>query len=421
MFTQRLTTTTLIFAALVTVVLIPRSLAQTDPIDPTDQAATVNAAIGELLTATSEAEQIPITETAQAEQAIATETAQAQQVIATETAQAQATLAAMVTPDLTQTIDAGLQGTVAALTREARTDAASGTLQQFSSSLIFVPGGEFMMGTTVSEVAEAVRECTDVYNANCQLSYGEDSIPQHSVELAAYQIEQTEVSYRQIVNFLNILGPGSHLNGCDGQPCVETNNERDISPIQFDGVAYRVPTSIEDFPATHVTWYGASAYCEALERRLPTEAEWELAARGTDGRIYPWGNTFETSFARTRADNVVGGEPVGAYPIGASPFGVLNMAGNVAEWIYDWYGDDYYSNAPGENPQGPMTGTERVVRGGSWDAMPFFARSVHRQFLAPNFAAAWVGFRCAADVAGDVPPRNVTPTPFNTPTGTPNG
>ncbi|MEL7235020.1 MAG: SUMF1/EgtB/PvdO family nonheme iron enzyme, partial [Chloroflexota bacterium] len=279
-------------------------------------------------------------------------------------------------------------------------------LELLQSDLDPVSGGTFQMGTTLQEAAQAVRECTDVFNGVCQPSYAEDSFPPRQITLSDFSIEETEVSYEQYIAFLNVMGPRSHLNGCDGQPCLQTQNESDISNVGFDGQTYDVPDVINNFPVAGVTWYGAKAYCEALGRRLPTEAEWEYAARGPEGNQYPWGTgPFDTTLARTNRPipediTQAGAAPIGSYPTGASWVGALDMAGNVAEWVLDWYDDDYYSQSPSAvDPQGPVGGTERVVRGGSWDAVPFFARSAHRQSLNPIEAQPWLGFRCATDPA----------------------
>ncbi len=278
-------------------------------------------------------------------------------------------------------------------------------LDVLKTDMVEVTGGQFQMGTTITEGAEAVRECQDVWGGLCQLSYVEDSAPARPVTISSFEIERTEVTYEQYIAFLNLMGPRSHLSGCDGNPCIATRNESDASNVSFNSQTYDVNNVINNLPVVNVTWYGATAYCEALGRRLPTEAEWEFAARGTDGRIYPWGGAgpFDTSLAKTNrpvTDNPleIGAVPVGSYPTGASPYGVLDMAGNVAEWVNDWYGATYYSqpDASGTDPQGPLGGTERVVRGGSWDAVPFFARAVHRQSAVPNDSEPWLGFRCAA-------------------------
>jgi formylglycine-generating enzyme required for sulfatase activity len=230
-------------------------------------------------------------------------------------------------------------------------------------------------------------------------------------------METTEVSYAQYMAFMNALGPGSHRNGCGGQPCMQTRNESETSNIQFDGANYSVLLAINDYPMANVTWYGAKAYCEALGRRLPTEAEWEHAARGDAGNIYPWSNTWDPTLASTRrpASGEPATVPVSSFPGGASPFGILNMAGNVAEWVSDWYDPRFYGRpeATIANPQGPSSGTEKVVRGGSWDALPFFARTVHRQSHDPNDPQAWIGFRCVED-ANSQPPTSTGPIGANT-------
>ena len=162
-------------------------------------------------------------------------------------------------------------------------------LQGLTTELLDIPGGTFTMGTTAAEVLTAVNACV-AEGGNCQISMGEDSSPPHQVTLNAFRIEQTEVTYEQYLAFLNWMGPRSHLNGCDGFACLATLNETDISNVTFDSANYRVPATINRFPVANVTWYGARSYCKAIGRRLPTEAEWERASRGSDQRIYPWGN-----------------------------------------------------------------------------------------------------------------------------------
>jgi formylglycine-generating enzyme required for sulfatase activity len=315
-------------------------------------------------------------------------------------------------------------------------------LASLASTLVSVPGGTFTMGTTPAEVLTAVTACRDE-GGNCDISYGEDSAPPHQVTLNAFQIEQTEVTYEQYLGFLNWMGPRSHLNGCDGFPCMVTLNETDVSNVTFDSANYRVPAAINRHPVANVTWYGARAYCQAIGRRLPTEAEWERAARGNDGRVYPWGNQVDTTLANTSSRTDLspeqrGAVEVGSYPAASSsPYNVQDMAGNVAEWVSDWYSPTYYSQAEasGLNPSGPPVGTQKVLRGGSWDARIFFARTVHRQSLEPDQARIWAGFRCAADedtstagaggidlgtgAQGSLPPASaptIEPTPNSQPT-----
>ncbi|MCS6836814.1 MAG: SUMF1/EgtB/PvdO family nonheme iron enzyme [Anaerolineae bacterium] len=293
------------------------------------------------------------------------------------------------------------------------TSAIPAPLVGLVSNMANIPGGVFTMGTTPLEVIEAVSQCRTRDGGNCQESYGEDANPPFQVQLNPYRMEITEVTFQQYVAFLNYLrSQGStHLNGCNGFICIQTVNENPSGAvITFDGANYNVPLGLNNHPVFGVTWYGANAYCQAIGRRLPTEAEWERAARGDDGRIYPWGNQWSETLAKTNRprEAALGTVAIGTYPLGASPYGLLDMAGNVAEWVNDWYSADYYNQMANQpqpvfNPQGPTIELRKVLRGGSWDSVPFFARSVHRQYGFPapdNVRDAyprWVGFRCAAD------------------------
>ena len=149
-----------------------------------------------------------------------------------------------------------------------------------------------------------------------------------------------------------------------------------------------------DHPVTHVDWNQARAYCAWAGVRLPTEAEWEKAARGTDGRIYPWGNSAPDDRFANYGNIIDGTTPVGNYPEGASPYGALDMAGNVWEWVNDWYDSDYYSQSPSENPQGPATGESRVLRGGAWVYDDDSVRSAYRYNYNPDSWYFDLGFRC---------------------------
>jgi iron(II)-dependent oxidoreductase len=270
------------------------------------------------------------------------------------------------------------------------------------SPMVSIPGGQFAMGTTPAEISAAVTECQQGYGGEpgaCQLSYGEDSVPQHNVTVSPFQMDTYEVSYEQYLTFLNSMGAGSHRNGCLGQPCIQTRAESETSNITFDSANYNVNVAILDLPVTSVTWYGALAYCQAVGRRLPTEAEWERAARGDDGRIFPWGNAWDPANAATRRANVAEKSAVDAFATISSPYGAINLAGNVSEWVSDWYDPRWYGRpeATQPDPQGPATGTTKVNRGGSWDTVPFFARTPHRRDSDPLSPTAELGFRCVAD------------------------
>ncbi|MCL4262102.1 MAG: SUMF1/EgtB/PvdO family nonheme iron enzyme [Anaerolineae bacterium] len=158
------------------------------------------------------------------------------------------------------------------------------------------------------------------------------------------------------------------------------------------------PEGQELYPATNVTWDDAVAYCEWIDGRLPTEAEWEYGARGSQGFLYPWGD--ERGDVRNNSGNVLAGTaPVGSFREAASPFGLQDMAGNVWEWTADWYNPNYYAQSPAENPTGPANGTEKVARGGGFQLLDFLgldeARTTHRLPLDPAAPRDDVGFRCA--------------------------
>jgi formylglycine-generating enzyme required for sulfatase activity len=310
------------------------------------------------------------------------------------------------------------------------TDGVSQSLRALSSEVVLVTGGQFQMGTTIGEVTAAVDECLAGYGGAagaCQVSYGEDAQPQHAVTISSFNMEVTEVSYSQYVAFLNEMGPRSHLNGCLGQPCARTNIEAaEVAEILFDSANYSIVPTLSNFPVANVTWYGAAAYCRAIGRRLPTEAEWERAARGDTGFYYPWGNEWNPNNAATSRSTVPETRvSVTDYANIPSPYGTINQAGNMAEWVNDWYGETYYGSAEarGIDPQGPATGSQKVVRGGAWSSVPFFARTMHRQSWEPNDPQAWIGFRCAEDIstspgananttnAGGLLPGQTAPTP----------
>jgi formylglycine-generating enzyme required for sulfatase activity len=225
--------------------------------------------------------------------------------------------------------------------------------------------------------------------------------PVHKVYLDTYAIDKYEVTNSQFAAFLN----------AEGNQWEEGGTWFDADDfgvrIHLVGGTWQSDVGYGDHPVGSVTWYGARAYCAWASKRLPTEAEWEKAARGTDARIYPWGNE-DPDCSRLNywhyngeyyEDCVGDTTPVGSYPLGASPFGALDMAGNVREWVNDWYEADYYDNSPYANPPGPehghRWGYRRVHRGGRWENLGYTARSTDRGFDRPIWASHSYGFRCS--------------------------
>lgn len=221
---------------------------------------------------------------------------------------------------------------------------------------VFVPEGEFLMGK--GEVRK---------NADS---------PQHIVYLNAFWMDKYEVSNTMYLKCMQADG------------CTELVSDN----IYYQNWVYR------NHPVTYVTWEQASAYCKWAGRRLPTEAEWEKAARGTDGRPYPWGGKVPSPrLANFSASMINELTSIYRYPLGASPYGVLNMSGNAREWVADWYSEDYYLITPYANPTGAETGIERSLRSGSYNEDKNEIAVTSRYRHEPESAGLSRGFRCAED------------------------
>ncbi len=254
---------------------------------------------------------------------------------------------------------------------------------------VFIPAGEFQMG------------CDPAHNGGYDCY--SDELPLHTVYLDAYNIDTTEVTNAQYAAFLNNRGS----NDCGGVECIDLDDSD--THITLQGSEYVVEAGYENHPVIEVTWYGSDAYCTASGKRLPTEAEWEKAARGTSVRAYPWGDQSpDCTYANFRYDGstcVGDTSPVGSYPAGASPYGALDMAGNVWEWVNDWYLSNYYSTYPVDgwpnNPLGPDTGSSRVLRGGGWSHHDNSLRTAYRHGHTPPGSFNSLGFRCAAPAPGE--------------------
>jgi len=250
--------------------------------------------------------------------------------------------------------------------------------------VIIIPAGEFRMG------------CDDrVVDENCN----GDEEPDHIVYLDQYAIDKYEVTNAQYAEFLNTAG--NQEEGGDTWLDADDPSVR----IHQDGTVWQANAGYEDHPVVEVTWYGARAYCQSRGGRLPTEAEWEKAARGSGyARIYPWGNAdpdcsrlncvVETQYC------VADTSPVGSYSSGASAYGLLDMGGNAAEWVNDWYDSRYYATSPYNNPQGPPTGFHKMARGGSWRGLTSEARVAYRGIMQPDASRYYIGFRCVNALPG---------------------
>ncbi|MEX5217530.1 MAG: formylglycine-generating enzyme family protein [Nitrospira sp.] len=162
------------------------------------------------------------------------------------------------------------------------------------------------------------------------------------------------------------------------------------------------PDILARWPALYVTWPEASDFCRARGTRLPSEAEWEKAARGNSGDLFPWGQSPPTPqlaiYGQQQAGEIPIVAPVDTGEEGRSPYGLHHMAGNAAEWVEDWFGIDYYATMPDRNPRGPAQGRYKVVRGGSWKSAPVLLRSATRSGAQPEHRTVTIGFRCARSV-----------------------
>lgn len=234
------------------------------------------------------------------------------------------------------------------------------------ATMVLVPAGAFPMGTSEEELAAWLR----TYPRDTRDGFSAEQ-PRHNVDLDAYYIYTTEVTVARYRKF-----------------CRATKRAMPLEP----------PWKWQDdHPIVHVTWDDAKAYADWAGVALPTEAEWEKAARGTDGRVFPWGNAWAARKCVNRAKST---RAVGRMPAGVSPYGCLDMAGNAWEWCADWYDTDYYRNAPARNPAGPATGHTRVIRGGSWyNSSPRGFRVASRGDFPPVYKFNFgIGFRCVLRV-----------------------
>lgn len=277
------------------------------------------------------------------------------------------------------------------------------------AEIVLVPAGTFLMGTTEEDVTALLRQYRGLGRAPLR-----DEFPRHQVFVEAFYIDKYEVTNARFQQFVDATGYRSEAERAGGGKIRAQGNGKEkwesVSDASWRSPKGRGSTivGLETHPVVQVTWKDAQAYCQWTGKRLPTEAEWEKAARGTDGRVYPWGNAPDhtrVNFCdrrcafpehdKTADDAYAETAPVGSYEAGQSPYGVYDMAGNVWEWVADWYDTTYYQRSPERNPQGPTTGSQVVIRGGSWLYPAPTFRVPARSGVPPDRRNNNIGFRCA--------------------------
>ncbi len=249
------------------------------------------------------------------------------------------------------------------------TGGSPGPTNTDGAAVTYIPPTTFVMGAAASDTLA-----------------DDDEHPAHQVSLDGFYIYTREVTNRMYAE------------------CVRAGACFPVQPLPNGPTSHYNDPAYADYPVVGVDWNMARDYCHWAGGRLPTEAEWELAARGAEGFLYPWGDDPGPACDRL---NMFGcltppdTRQVGAYPLGISPFGLLDMSGNVWEWVNDWYGADYYAASPAANPFGPFTPSNpeqpfKVVRGGSWNSYPQDVRATARAFAHSHFPYDDLGFRCVA-------------------------
>lgn len=244
------------------------------------------------------------------------------------------------------------------------------------SPMIVIPASWFLMGTN--------RKDDDPFGFETQ--FDDTEFPQRRIWLDSFEIDRYEVTLGEYLAFLRAHG--------------RTVSHKLKHLIWHLISVHFIPDQVlASWPALYVTWEEASAFCGAHRKRLPTEAEWEKAARGEKGNIFPWGPNGPTEniaiFGQYHVHEIPLVAAVDSYPEGQSTYGVYHLAGNVAEWVRDWFGSDYYPIMPERNPPGPTMGRYKAVRGGSWKSTPRMLRTATRGGAFPQQREATIGFRCA--------------------------
>ena len=230
---------------------------------------------------------------------------------------------------------------------------------------VLIPAGKFTMGRTKLTSDDATKMRPQILL---------DDRPLHEVTVSAYYLDAHEVTHIQYAIFIG--------------------EKRHRAPYHW--LSGKVPAGMEKLPVYNVSWDDAQAYCAAQGRRLPTEAEWERAARGgRDGQDYPWGDKFDAALLRSGVET--GPQDVGKYKPNA--FGLFDMAGNLSEWVADYFEREYYAKSPAVDPPGPVEGIYRIIRGGAWSDGPKRVTVYFRNWVRPTQRQANIGFRCAKTAA----------------------
>ncbi len=274
--------------------------------------------------------------------------------------------------------------------------------------MVRIPAGEFVMGSTLEQIDQTFADCERQTHNQCtdetpfirNENIFEDEKPQHKVYLDLYFIDQFEVTNTRYAE------------------CVSAGACRSPNASSFTRASYYGNPEFDNYPVVNVNWFDANTYCQWHEARLPSEAEWEKAASWSDltqeKYIYPWGNNFDGTLVnfcdiscawdwpnKNFDDGFADTSPVGNYPGGVSPYAVYDMAGNVWEWVNDWYQNDYYSTLGdnASNPQGPLKGDLRVLRGGGFSNYDNNVRTTYRDGYNPSNPVFSIGFRCASNTS----------------------
>lgn len=279
--------------------------------------------------------------------------------------------------------------TVEAKDSQGLTKIFSSKVKNSYYNMVFVPAGDFLMGHNEFEI---------------------DERPAHEVFLDAFWIDKYPVTNKKYTDFLNEFVAKHPERQPEISRFIDLSDEN--SKISYDSGKYLVIPEYDKHPVVNVKWYGADVFCQFYGKRLPTEAEWEKAARGTDQRIYAWGNMVDSSWANywdsgdPYEDNTT---PVGFYNgqnykgfqtnDNQSFYGIYDMGGNIKEWISDWYARNYYSQSPKINPEGPRSGEKKVVRGGGYLFHTDNLRVTFRYAMLPERSSNFIGFRCVKSIA----------------------